>query len=67
MGVFMSDFGDFVKVFFWLFLFAFVGGCSVSIYKNHQMEVYQYQMHIKCADSIKIPVGECSRLFKGER
>jgi hypothetical protein len=59
----MSDLSDWLLVIATLLFCVVIGGASVNAYKNYQMEIYKYQMHIKCVEMREMPIGACSRLF----
>jgi hypothetical protein len=55
-----------------LFFIAYLIGASISgaIFYSigaNGLEKYKSQKYAECVDSVKIPVGECSKLFRGEK
>ncbi len=40
---------------------------SLAPTPSEQESMIKQGLFAKCVDSVKIPVGECSRLFKGEK
>jgi uncharacterized membrane protein len=63
-----SDFfGDLVILVPISLLLLLVGTLLLGFYEKHVIDSYKYQKHIKCVESVKIPVGECSRLFREEK
>lgn len=45
----------------------FITGIILSVLVGFEMDNKMLEKYAECVDSVKIPVGECSRLFRGEK
>jgi hypothetical protein len=49
------------------FLGAIMATCIFIIVAKFREDSLMYKKYAECVDSVKIPVGECSRLFREEK